>query len=804
MISSTGGVAPPVCAAAPRSSKRHFPENPKPSDHVLFLHGNGLEEQRYVGLRRLSDSPNKTEVKATQSRKICVQKLLSWVDQLEGEDSVYLTQADFFWGKAKDTNRFRTTNSYLNSIGTVFVDLDVYASAAWSDKPISEVADAVLRKCATAGVPLPVLISSGRGLYADWALSERLDVKDASNVARWKSTQNKLMGLLQEFGADAKVSDITRVLRLVGTHNAKAGAPVQIVSDDGLRHSVEALEKAVEGLPVFVTRAPKSKGVGPGPGQSPRLPVRTKRSIAPKTTAPLATEEALTGLKAMIASDQHLYANLSALRQRHYRIFADIASVILSRGGLAEGTRDEFIFWLLVSRFNAGLYTVDQLSVLSAQFAGLAQGGLDLWQAGMLTTLHARMAQQAAEQGEFRASAIIRKVGPFTACAYVDRNACAPKVRTGYGQGYQRARVYTPSVATLITKLGISSHEQASLTILIGADEKRRRRSITGPRAARVARNQRLRECAVTARSLGALAAEFSVSRSTVYRAVGTTNTRAVARREGLELAVVNAYKFDSTQPIRAIANQVGVPLSTAFRWIKAHRQRVALQLKKEAERRRSEVLSTVLDCRPFAEALSLRPMAALPGYGTTNPYRLSVPMSQDSFASSVGIPTGGEAKECRASFSDVYSLPKQALDRRSSGVTPFGFAIEEEDPWILAALDSRSDRDNPFFGLNGEGAHTESLSGGVDEAGTDALSMTLGAVKEMTLASIDHKAWTPAEKTQFRVLVSSCEEAWPQSKFQAQIAKSLLVGNKEMRSVLQTFYALAKDMSAQFRALHS
>ena len=804
MISSTGGVAPPACSAVPRLLKRHFPANPKPSDHVQFLHGNGLDQQRYVGLRRLSDSPNKTEVKATQSRKICVQKLLSWVDQLEGEDSVYLTQADFFWGKAKDTNRFRTTNTYLNSIGTVFVDLDVYASAAWCDKPIREVAEAVLQKCAAAGIPLPVLISSGRGLYADWALTERLDVKDASNVARWKSTQNKLMGLLQEFGADPKVSDITRVLRLVGTHNAKADAPVQIVSDDGLRHSVEALEKAVEALPAFVTRAPKSKGVGSGPGQTPRLPARARRPVAPKTAAPLATEEALAGLKSMIASDQILYANLSALRQRHYRIFADIAKVILSRGGLAEGTRDEFIFWLLVSRFNAGLYTIDQLPVLSAQFAGLAQGGLDLWQAGMLTTLHARMAQQAAEQGEFRVSAIIRKVGPFTACAYVDRNECAPRVRTGYGQGYQRARVYTPSVATLITKLGISSHEQASLTILIGADEKRRRRSLTGPRAARGARNQRLRECAKTSRSVRALAAEFSVSRSTVYRAVGTTNPRSVADREGLELAVVDAYKFDSTQPIRAIANHVGVPLSTAFRWIKAHRQRVALQQKREAERRRSEILSTVLDCRPFAEALSLRPMAAPPAYGTTNPYRLSVPMSQDSFASSVGIPTGGEAKECRAAYSDVYSLPKQALDRRSSGVKSSGFSIEDEDPWILAARASRVDHDNPFFGLDGEGPHTESAQEDFGEAEADALPMTLGAVKEMTLASIDHKAWTPAEKTQFRMLVSSCEEAWPQSKYQAQIAKSLLVGNKEMRSVLQTFYALAKDMSAQFREIHS
>lgn len=151
-----------------------------------------------------------------------------------------------------------------------------------------------------------------------------------------------------------------------------------------------------------------------------------------------------------------------------------------------------------------------------------------------------------------------------------------------------------------------------------------------------------------------------------------------------------------------------------------------------------------------------------------------------------------------------MYNLPKQALDRRSYGVTPPGFSIEEEDPWILAARDPRGDPDNPFFDLDGEGAHTESVGVGQEEAGADAIPMTLGAVKEMTLASIDHKAWTPAEKTQFRMLVSSCEEAWPQSKYQAQIAKSLLVGNKEMRSVLQTFYALAKDMSAQFRTIHS
>ena len=82
------------------SSKRHFPDNPKPSDHVKFLAWGVEDQYTAIGLRRFGDQHNRCSEPFRRSQKQSLQKFTKWSDELEGEDKVYLTQACYRWSKS--------------------------------------------------------------------------------------------------------------------------------------------------------------------------------------------------------------------------------------------------------------------------------------------------------------------------------------------------------------------------------------------------------------------------------------------------------------------------------------------------------------------------------------------------------------------------------------------------------------------------------------------------------------------------------------------------------------------------------
>src|SRR5690606_15753942 len=134
--------------------------------------------------------------------------------------------------------------------------------------------------------------------------------------------------------------------------------------------------------------APQLSCCAPAPkaARLARAPRQAALLFTPKLAPP--SRSALALLQRTLTQDAAQVPGLSSARQRHYRMFHDIARVVLSRGGIAYGQRDEFIFWMLVTRFNAGLYALDELEQWAESFSGLSQGHLNLWQEGMLSSLY--------------------------------------------------------------------------------------------------------------------------------------------------------------------------------------------------------------------------------------------------------------------------------------------------------------------------------------------------------------------------------------------------------------------------------
>jgi len=144
----------------------------------------------------------------------------------EGKD-VY-----FMLGKLSKAGSREATN--VESLQSLWVDLDCGEGKANSIEPSTGLpqgyktkrdAQIALKKfCDTVGLPAPAIIDSGGGLHAYWALTKEVP------RARWLPICKRLkqVCVTQEFYADQRVFDASRVLRLPGTFNQKYDPPAPV------------------------------------------------------------------------------------------------------------------------------------------------------------------------------------------------------------------------------------------------------------------------------------------------------------------------------------------------------------------------------------------------------------------------------------------------------------------------------------------------------------------------------------------------------------------------------------------------
>lgn len=144
-------------------------------------------------------------------------------------------------GQTGGTDRFISVNEFqgwrlvklLRSLRAVFVDLDACSSI-----------EHALQVCDEVGLPQPsYAVLSGRGVHLYWFLEST----PAQALPVWQAIEREIIKKLAVLGADRVCSDCTRVLRLVGSINAKTGTEVLGYEITGARWSLRELANEVLG-----------------------------------------------------------------------------------------------------------------------------------------------------------------------------------------------------------------------------------------------------------------------------------------------------------------------------------------------------------------------------------------------------------------------------------------------------------------------------------------------------------------------------------------------------------------------------
>ncbi len=120
-----------------------------------------------------------------------------------------------FFGVAKykdDTSRAKHNVQALKSF---WVDIDCGEGKEYATQKEGYVA---LRTfCKTVGLPKPILVNSGRGIHAYWALEEEITREEWEPIAK----RLKEVCAAQEFWVDNNCFEVARILRVPGTLNFK-------------------------------------------------------------------------------------------------------------------------------------------------------------------------------------------------------------------------------------------------------------------------------------------------------------------------------------------------------------------------------------------------------------------------------------------------------------------------------------------------------------------------------------------------------------------------------------------------------
>lgn len=123
--------------------------------------------------------------------------------------SLYMSEFCYLTGKNRRESNVTSTN-------VITMDLDKKGINIDSEMPIIE------QICKQNGLNLSAVLGSGRGHYLVFKLDKPYVC--ATNIVqlnRWKHNYNQICDLFQEYEADYKCKDISRVFRLMGSYNFK-------------------------------------------------------------------------------------------------------------------------------------------------------------------------------------------------------------------------------------------------------------------------------------------------------------------------------------------------------------------------------------------------------------------------------------------------------------------------------------------------------------------------------------------------------------------------------------------------------
>lgn len=340
---------------------------------------------------------------------------------IERASDVYLSQSSFSAKKRRIT-------SFAN-VRAAWVDIDCYNIRRDPDETLIQ---EIVARCVEVGLPKPTyVVKSGRGLYAKWIFREEVG---PSNLPVWNALQRSLCATFKAIGADVRARDVARVLRTVGSINSKApDEPVHLAWCN--TDLVDFDHLCLAASEVRLAPDAKEKIEQVGRLSQLRTADRARRELADLLPSITHLDHldryAQTREPILMASQER------SLRALHWKRFTDLRQLAHLRGGIQRGSRNNFMFWMMVSLTNCGVVTrqnfFDELADLSRT---ISSDDYQPLQDGSMGSLFDRIGKQTAQGKD---------------------------------------AVYAPSNAKLIDLLEITEQEQQHLSTLISPFEKRRR-----------------------------------------------------------------------------------------------------------------------------------------------------------------------------------------------------------------------------------------------------------------------------------------------------------------------------------------
>ena len=174
------------------------------------LHEN-LDERSYISLFKMSDK-KRWSVGTNDWNKLI---------RFVGEE-------DFYCSVNSLNAPGKHSSKYVSKLNAVIIDLDYYNVEHLKELSTSQIINLLEEDI---DFPTPSFyVDSGRGLYVMWLLETTYATTKSKKY--WKMIEETLIEQFKDFGADSKVKDPARVLRVVGTTNSKSGRRVKLITSN--------------------------------------------------------------------------------------------------------------------------------------------------------------------------------------------------------------------------------------------------------------------------------------------------------------------------------------------------------------------------------------------------------------------------------------------------------------------------------------------------------------------------------------------------------------------------------------------
>lgn len=177
------------------------------------LHEN-LDERSYISLFKLSD------------KKRWSVNINDWNKLIR-----FVGEEDFYCSVNSLNAPGKHSSKYVNRLNAVIIDLDYYNIEHLKGLSAQQVINLIEEDL---DFPTPSFyVDSGRGLYIMWLLETTYATTKSKKY--WRMIEETLIEQFKDFGADSKVKDPARVLRVVGTTNSKSGRRVKLIMPNTIK-----------------------------------------------------------------------------------------------------------------------------------------------------------------------------------------------------------------------------------------------------------------------------------------------------------------------------------------------------------------------------------------------------------------------------------------------------------------------------------------------------------------------------------------------------------------------------------------